>query len=141
MRHAAIQPKPWMPFEGAASLGVVALGACVAAIAVALANQPYFDLVNRAIGARESVARGVLFSSWLVLLAVPIVARRPAAFGIGIGALRRDAGLVVAVCAAGAAVTFAILRLFGARRTGAPRSSSKPSWSRSRRSCCSGRRS
>lgn len=51
--------------------------ACAASMLVALANAPYFELVNGIVGARNPVVRSLLYSSWLVLLGGPLVAWRP----------------------------------------------------------------
>jgi membrane protease YdiL (CAAX protease family) len=90
------------------------LVACLASLLVALANQPWFELVNRVIGARETVARGIVFSSWLVVVGGAIVVWRPAAFGFRLGDVRRHWRLVVGVTIAGAATTALLLRLTGA---------------------------
>jgi membrane protease YdiL (CAAX protease family) len=86
----------------------------VAALAIAFANQPYFDLVNGIIGATDPLARSVIFSSWLVLVAGGFVVWRPATFGFQLGDVRREWLVIVTVCAAAGIVTAALLRLTGA---------------------------
>ena len=92
---------------------VVLVVACAASAAVALLNQPYFDAVNGLVGAKGPEARGLLFSSWLLLVGLPIVAWRPAAFGFTLGSIRRHLLLVGVVLVTGAAVTSAILAATG----------------------------
>lgn len=89
---------------------VVAIGASVA---VALANGAYFAFVNGYVHATDEIARGLLFSSWLLLIGVPIVAFRPAAFGLAAGDARRKWRLVLGMVAGGAALTALLLLLVG----------------------------
>jgi membrane protease YdiL (CAAX protease family) len=95
-----------------ATIGVAVL-ACVVSVAVGLANTAYFDFVNGFIGARETVARGVLFSSWLVLIGGLVVVWRPARFGFQIGDLRSHWRLVTGSLVAGALGTAALLTITG----------------------------
>ena len=81
--------------------------------AVALINQPYFAAVNSVIGARGEEARGLLFSSWLVLIAIPFLAWRPRAMGLTLGTVREQWRLVAGTLVIAAAATAAVLRLTG----------------------------
>ena len=95
-------------------LTLLALVAAVAAsLVVAVANQAWFDLVNGVVGARETVARGLLFSSWPLLLGGAVVVWRPRAFGFQAGETRRHVGLVAGVVGAGAAITALLLTVAG----------------------------
>lgn len=89
---------------------VVAAGVSVA---VALANTPYFDVVNGFVGARDTVARGVLFSSWLLLLGGPIVGRDPGAYGFRLGDMRQQWRTVAAVVGIGVIVTAFLVTITG----------------------------
>lgn len=82
-------------------------------VVVALANTPYFDVVNGFVGARETVARGVLFSSWLLILGGPIVARHPGAYGFRFGDIRAHWRTVAAVVGLGAVVTAVLVTITG----------------------------
>ena len=96
------------------ALLVLTSGLAVAgSLAVALLNQPYFDLVNGFVGAREAIPRALLFSSWLVLLGGPLVVWRPARFGFTAGDIRGAWRAIVVVCLVAGAATAAILRLTG----------------------------
>lgn len=97
----------------ALTLGCLVLAATLAAI-VAILNQPYFDLVNGVVGARETVARGLVFSSWLVLLGGAVVVWRPAAFGFRLGDIRRHGRLVLGTLLGAMALTAVLVRLVGA---------------------------
>jgi membrane protease YdiL (CAAX protease family) len=99
--------------KGTLTLACLALGVILAAV-VAILNQPYFDAVNEFVGARETVARGLVFSSWLVLVGGAVVVRRPAAFGFRLGDIGRHAGLVVGTLLGAMALTAVLLRLVGA---------------------------
>jgi membrane protease YdiL (CAAX protease family) len=70
--------------------------------------------VNGIVGARETVARGLVFSSWLVILGGVVVVWRPTAFGFRFGDLRRHARLVLGTLVAAAGLTALLLRLTGA---------------------------
>jgi membrane protease YdiL (CAAX protease family) len=114
----AIQPRtdPLRTPSGAVQVALLALtgGLAIAgSLAVALLNQPYFDLLNGFVGATEAVPRALLFSSWLVLIGGPLVVWQPARFGFTAGDIRRSWRAIVVVCLAAAAVTVAILRLTG----------------------------
>jgi membrane protease YdiL (CAAX protease family) len=90
---------------------LIAIGACAVTLAIAILNSPYFDLVNRFVGATGAEARGLLFSSWLVVIGVPFVVRDPKAFGFTLGDIGRHWRLVVAMLVAAAGVTGALLLL------------------------------
>jgi membrane protease YdiL (CAAX protease family) len=70
--------------------------------------------VNRVVGASETVARGLVFSSWLVLVGGAVVVWRPAAFGFRLGDIRRHSRLVLGTLLGAMALTAALLRLVGA---------------------------
>lgn len=107
-------PRPTMPGVGRVVLGaILAVVAVAGSLAVAVLNQPYFDLLNGTIGARDAIPRALIFSSWPVLIGGPLVVWRPARFGFTIGDSRRAVALIVVVCVAAAALTAAILRLSG----------------------------
>ncbi|HSK53002.1 MAG TPA: CPBP family intramembrane glutamic endopeptidase [Clostridia bacterium] len=95
------------------TLGVVA-AAFLGAWAVALANSAWFDLANSYVQARETVARGLVFSTWLVLVAAPFIVRDPAAFGLRFGLVRRRWREIAALTAGAAVVTWLLLRVTGA---------------------------
>jgi membrane protease YdiL (CAAX protease family) len=95
------------------TLGCLVLAAALAGV-VAILNQPYFDLVNGWVGARETVARALVFSSWLVLVGGVVVVWRPAAFGFRLGDIGRRARLIVGTLVVAIVLTALILRLSGA---------------------------
>ena len=92
---------------------LVLVGACAASLAVALLNRPYFDLVNGVANLQGAESRGLLFSSWLMLIALPIVARRPAAFGFTLGSMHEHSLLMALVIVGGGMVTTGILLALG----------------------------
>jgi membrane protease YdiL (CAAX protease family) len=101
---------------GAATLVVVivaALATIAGSLLLALANQPYFDVVNGYVGAREAVPRALVFSSWLVVIGGPFVLWRPATFGFSFGDVRKHWLDVVVACAIAAAVTAVLLKVSG----------------------------
>jgi len=89
-------------------VAAVALG-----LAIALANVPYFEFVNRFVGASDAVPRGLLFSSWLLLLGGPVVLWRPAAFGVQLGGLRHQWPAVAFTLTGAALATAVLLRATG----------------------------
>ena len=91
-------------FTTAAAVAAVAF-----TMAVALTNQPYFELLNRWIGAEDPVARGAIYSSYLLLIGLSIALWRPAAFGLGLGDAIRRWRLVVGAPAGMAALTAVVL--------------------------------
>ena len=99
--------------RAALTLGCLVLAGALAAL-VAVLNQPYFDVVNRVLGASETVARGLVFSSWLVLVGGAVVVWRPAAFGFRLGDIGRHGRLVLGTLLAAMALTAVLLRLVGA---------------------------
>jgi membrane protease YdiL (CAAX protease family) len=99
--------------HAALTLGCLVLAGAIAAM-VAILNQPYFDLVNGVVGARETVARGLVFSSWLVLVGGAVVIWRPAAFGFRLGDIRRHGRLIVGALIGAMALTTVLLRVVGA---------------------------
>jgi membrane protease YdiL (CAAX protease family) len=90
-------------------LGVAIGGAML----VAVLNSVWFDLVNGVVQATGAVARGLLYSSWLVLLGGAIVLRRPSAFGFRWGDTTDHIGLIAATTGAAALATLAIVRAVG----------------------------
>jgi membrane protease YdiL (CAAX protease family) len=93
---------------------LVVVAAFAGSWTVALANSAWFDFANGIVGARETVARGVVFSTWLVLVAAPFLITRPASLGLRTGLIGRRWREVVAVTAGAALVTWLLLRLTGA---------------------------
>jgi membrane protease YdiL (CAAX protease family) len=89
------------------------IAACAVSLLIALANQPYFDLLNSLVGARETVARAVVFSSWLIVIGGALVIWRPSAFGIGFADTARHWRLILGALVAAAAATLVVLRVFG----------------------------
>jgi membrane protease YdiL (CAAX protease family) len=111
-RSSGIQARS-IPVAPGGATAVVALAAFAASLAIAFLNQPYFDLVNGVIRAQGAEARGVLFSSWLLLIGVPVALWRPRACGLTLGSTREHWRLIVGTLAAGAAVTAGILLATG----------------------------
>jgi membrane protease YdiL (CAAX protease family) len=91
----------------------VFVGALAVAIAIAVLNGVWFDVVNGMVEATGTVARGLLYSSWLILIAVPVVVRRPRAFGIRVGQVPEHLALVTGVVGAATAGTVLLLQLIG----------------------------
>lgn len=87
----------------------VAVAAVAFTMAIALTNQPYFDAVNRLIGADDPVARGAIYSSYLLLIGLAITPWRPGAFGLGLGDTIRRWRLVAAAVVGMAALTAVVL--------------------------------
>jgi hypothetical protein len=52
--------------------GLVLLLATTAVGVVALLNVVWFDLVNGIVESRDTIVRGLLFSSWLIVIGAPI---------------------------------------------------------------------
>jgi membrane protease YdiL (CAAX protease family) len=87
--------------------------ACATSLLIALANTPWFEFVNGIVGARESVARSLVFSSWLLLLGGPLVAWRPKTFGFTLGETRRHWRLIGATLIVAAGLTALLLAATG----------------------------
>ncbi len=87
--------------------------AWVAAFAVARLNEPWFAFLNGYVDARETVARGLLFSSWLALVGGAIVVWRPEAFGFRMGDISRHGPLIVGTCVVAAIVTAVLITVIG----------------------------
>jgi membrane protease YdiL (CAAX protease family) len=89
-----------------------AVAAVAFTMAIALTNQPYFELLNRWIGADDPVARGAVYSSYLLLIGLAIALWRPRAFGLGLGDTisqwRLVGGAVVGMAALTAVVLLAM---------------------------------
>jgi membrane protease YdiL (CAAX protease family) len=104
--------------RGVVARWVLALGALLlasaASVLIAVLNQPWFAFVNGLVGARETVARGLLFSSWLIVVGAPIVLWRPSTFGFQFGETRRHWRLVATTLIAAAGLTAVLLRAVGA---------------------------
>jgi membrane protease YdiL (CAAX protease family) len=94
--------------------GTLLVAAIVGCLAVAIANSTWFGVLNSFVGATEALPRGLLYSSWLLLIGGPIVAMRPASFGFRLGDLRTHVRLVVVVVLGSVAATVLLLRLIGA---------------------------
>lgn len=94
------------------TLGCLALAAAVAGL-IAIVNQPYFDLVNGWVGARETLPRALVFSSWLGLVGGGIVIWRPGSFGFRLGDVRSHGRLVGGTIVLAMALTAVILRVTG----------------------------
>ncbi|HJP88736.1 MAG TPA: CPBP family intramembrane glutamic endopeptidase [Candidatus Limnocylindrales bacterium] len=90
---------------------LVAVAATAAVMAVALTNQPYFDLLNRWVGGVDPLGRGALYSSYLLLIGLAFVVRRPAAYGIRLGDTVARWRLVTGAVAGMAALTAIVLVL------------------------------
>lgn len=86
-----------------------AVAAAAFTMAVAIMNQPYFELLNRWVGAEDPVARGAIYSSYLLLIGLAIALWRPYAFGLGLGDSIRRWRLVVGAAAGMAALTAVVL--------------------------------
>jgi membrane protease YdiL (CAAX protease family) len=63
--------------EATQAVGIF-VGATAVAIALAYANTAYFDFTNQFVAARDPLGRGLLYSSWPVLLVLPFAIVRPA---------------------------------------------------------------
>lgn len=87
--------------------------ACLAVLTVAFLNQPWFDLVSGLIPVDGPVASGLLFSSWLLLIGLPIVIRQPRDYGFTFGAISEHWRLVAGVLVSGAVLTASILVAIG----------------------------
>ena len=102
------------PPLGRIALSILLLiGAIAASAIVALSNSLWFDILNSFVGATDAVTRGLLFSSWLLVIGGPIVIWRPRAFGFQLGDLRSHLGLVGTTVVAAVVVTIVLLRLIG----------------------------
>jgi len=88
---------------------LVLLLAFAASLLVAVVNTPYFEFVNGFFGARNTEARGLLFSSWLLLIGGPIAVWRPRTLGFRLGETRRHGRLVAGTVAAAGVVTALVL--------------------------------
>jgi membrane protease YdiL (CAAX protease family) len=97
----------------------VALTVAVAALAVATTflvaalDSVWFDAVNRIAHLTDAVGRGLLFSSWLLVIGGAIVIWRPASWGLRLGETRRHLGLIAATGVGATVATIVILRLIG----------------------------
>jgi membrane protease YdiL (CAAX protease family) len=78
-RAQVISDRRWA-WTAAAAVAAVAF-----TMAIALTNQPYFELVNGWVRADEPVARGAVYSSYLLLIGLAVVVWRPGAFCLGVG--------------------------------------------------------
>ncbi len=96
-----------------ASAGVLVV-AVAATFAIALLNSVWFDAVNGVVHATETVARGLLYSSWLLLIGGAVVIRNPGVFGLQVGDVGRHLVLIGTTVIGSVAGTVALLRLVGA---------------------------
>lgn len=64
---------------------LVLFGACIVSLALAFSNEPYFNLVNSIFHAEGAVARGLLFSSFLLIIGFVVVVWKPRFYGFQIG--------------------------------------------------------
>jgi membrane protease YdiL (CAAX protease family) len=85
----------------------------VGTLAIASLNGVWFDLINAVADATGSVARGLLYSSWLVLIGGAVVIRRPRAFGFRLGVIPRHLPLIAVATGGASAGTWLILRGIG----------------------------
>lgn len=112
--HLRRQPDSRAAIDAGRAAGMtllVLIGAAGVSLAVALANQPWFELTNRWFGFEDPVLRGALYSSWLVLVAAPFVVRHPSAFGLRLGDVAHHWRLCVVVTLGAVAVTAIVLTL------------------------------
>lgn len=86
---------------------------CAASLLVALANQPYFDLLNGVIRATDAIPRALVFSSWSILVSAPFAILRPAACGLRLGDSLRSWRLVLAACVGAVLLTAIVLTVTG----------------------------
>jgi membrane protease YdiL (CAAX protease family) len=91
-----------------------AIGAVAATMAVALTNQPYFELVNGWVRAGEPLSRGAVYSSYLLLIGIAVVAHDPAAYAIRLGDTLTHWRAVIAAVVGMAALTAGVLLLIPA---------------------------
>lgn len=108
-------PTAWPPravARVAATAGVLAV-AVVATLTVALGNGPWFEAVNGALGLTDPLGRALVFSSWLLVVGVPIVARGPADYGFRVGDALKEWRSVTVVVVAAALLTAALLMVVG----------------------------
>jgi membrane protease YdiL (CAAX protease family) len=100
-----------------ARLGLSALTllvAVTASVLVAVSNSWWFDALNSLVHATDGTIRGLMFSSWLLVIGVPPVAWRPSAFGMTLGNVRSHVRLAAATILGSVVVTAGVLRLVGA---------------------------
>ena len=112
-RQAVPVPRAFSRAATAVATLLVLVAASAASLIVALANQPYFDLVNGALRLQDPVGRGAVFSSYLLLLGGAVVTWRPRAFGLQIGASLAHWQTIVVVVGGLVAVTTVALLLTG----------------------------
>jgi membrane protease YdiL (CAAX protease family) len=115
--HLRRQPDARIAIDAGRAAGLtllVLIGGVAVSLAVALANQPWFELTNRWFGFEDPVLRGALYSSWLVLVAAPFVVRRPSAFGLRLGDVAQHWRLCAVVTVGAMAITAIILALVSA---------------------------
>jgi membrane protease YdiL (CAAX protease family) len=85
---------------------------CIA-VGLAYANGVYFDLANRLVAAREPLSRGLLYSSWLMLLALPFAVVRPTWLKLDPRGLRSHVTLVAGFAIVAVLITAGLLKLMG----------------------------
>ena len=101
-----------LPIRWLATAAIL-VGAVAGATAVAVLNGVWFDLVNGIVHATGSIARGLVYSSWLIVIGVPIVVRRPRAFGFRVAQISDHLTLVAGVVVLATAGTVFLLQLIG----------------------------
>jgi membrane protease YdiL (CAAX protease family) len=87
--------------------------ACGASLLVAVANVPYFEVVQRLVRADTAIPRALLFSSWLTLVGGAFVVWKPSTFGFQLGDIPRHWRLIAGVAAAAVAVTAVVIAVSG----------------------------
>lgn len=92
--------------------GLAAVGAIAFGLVVGLANLPWFEWLNGILRLQDPVGRGLLFSSWLLVIGGPLVLWRPASFALR-PVERKDWPLVTVVTGAFMALTAGALVLVG----------------------------
>lgn len=90
---------------------LVLLGACIVSLVLAFSNEPYFNLVNSFFYAEGAVERGLLFSSFLLIIGFFIVVWKPRFYGFQAGDAFRHWLTVLAVLASMCAFTAIALSL------------------------------
>ncbi len=114
LRH---QPDTRVAIDAVRAAGLtllVLIGAVAVSLAVALTNQPWFELMNRWFRFEDPILRGALYSSWLVLVAAPFIVRRPSEFGLRFGEVAHHWHLCAVVTLGAMAITAIVLTLVSA---------------------------
>jgi membrane protease YdiL (CAAX protease family) len=96
---------------------LIVLATAVGVALIALGNVAWFNAIDDALHPSDPVVRALLYSSWLLLIGVPIAIRWPDEVGVGRGGAREalhQAPLVAVTAAAAAGVTLVVLTVTGA---------------------------